>query len=491
MPAFHRPAACAALLGAALSHPAGGLAQEPPPAAPPASAAVAPAPPGPPFAQCIAALRRELPSYARVRPDTFDTYTRAAQDLRPTIATSTASQPEFKLAVWDYLARLVDDERIADGRRVLAEQADALAAIARRRGVDAATVVAVFGVETDYGRVRGRYPVVDATLSRSCLVPESGERRRHFFDALWLLQEGYVAPDRFFGSWAGAFGMTQFMPGTFAQYMDDGDGSGKADIIDSVPDALATTARYLEGLGWHGGTPWAVEVQAPAAAAGASALEQEHGCLAASADAGGKCRSVHDWARLGVRRIDGTPLEEGRPALDPSTRAALVMPAGPAGPAWLATPNFQALWRYNRADAYALAIGLLSDALRNGPSMRTPWPTDDPGLSRAQFRELQALLAARGYADVRPDGMNGPRTQAAVRAEEARLGWRESGRGGMKLLASLRAAAPAAEAPASAASAAPAALPASAAGPPPGASPPSAAPAQPAAPAASAPHATR
>ncbi|HET8747753.1 MAG TPA: peptidoglycan-binding protein, partial [Ramlibacter sp.] len=123
---------------------------------------------------------------------------------------------------------------------------------------------------------------------------------------------------------------------------------------------------------------------------------------------------------------------------DPSTSAALLMPAGPQGPAWLVTPNYQAIWRYNRADTYALAIGLLSDALRGLPPPQAAWPTDDPGLSRAEFRELQQLLLDRGHCEVRVDGSEGPRTGAAIRAEEARLGRPETGRAGSQLLAALR-----------------------------------------------------
>jgi glucose-6-phosphate 1-epimerase len=114
------------------------------------------------------------------------------------------------------------------------------------------------------------------------------------------------------------------------------------------------------------------------------------------------------------------------------------MPAGPRGPAWLVTPNYQAIWRYNRADAYALAIGLLADSLRGGPLQRVAWPTDDPGLSRAEFRELQSLLVARGHCELRVDGSEGPRTSAAIREEETRLGWTPTGRGGARLLAALR-----------------------------------------------------
>ena len=409
-----------------------------------ALAFAAQAQPAPDLPTCLRVLRHELPTQPPVRADSFDLYTRSVDDLRPLIERSSAAQPEFKLPIWDYLARLVDAKREADGRAVLQGHAATLADIAHRLGVDAATAVAVFGVETDYGRVAGRYPVVDATLSRACLNLGSRERKAHFFAALYLLQEGLVRPDTFRGSWAGAFGLTQFMPGTFLKNMDDGDGSGDIDIVSSVPDALATTARYLNGLGWVAGLPWGVEVSVPRESAPAwNALESEHGCLESSAPAG-LCRGVAQWAAAGVRRIDGSALllpEAG--AGGPwraDTVAALLMPAGIDGPAWLVTRNFQAAWRYNRADAYALAIGLLADRLRGDPAPRTAWPTDDPALSRAEFVELQTLLLRRGHCDVTADGRDGPRTRAAVAAEEAAQGWLPSGRGASKLLDALRAA---------------------------------------------------
>lgn len=398
----------------------------------------------PSFDACIDVLRLERPQPGpwQVSAQTFETHTRTALDMRPIILAASESQPEFKLPVWDYLARLVDPQRIADGKEVLAAQAVALQAIASRRGVDAATVVAVFGVETDYGRVEGRHRVIDATLSRACLNLDSKERKRHFFAALWLLQEGLVTPDNFRGSWAGAFGLTQFMPGTFVAHMDDGDGSGVVDIVGSAPDALATTANYIASLGWTEGMRWGVEVVLPTDATPAwLAPEREHACLSASETAG-KCRSVEQWAALGVKPVvepAGAAQREAAFGLPGGTRAALLSPAGGAGPAWLVTRNYQSVWQYNRADAYALAIGLLSDALRGDPPIRAAWATDDLGLSRADLRQLQQDLIRLGHADVVADGFDGPRTRAAVRAEERLRAWPETGRAGARIALALKA----------------------------------------------------
>ncbi len=390
------------------------------------------------FASCIETLRRDL-AEARppVRAESFERYTREVQDLRLVISAATVSQPEFKLPIWDYIARLVDLQRIADGKAVLAAQAAALQAIAARRGVDAATVVAVFGVETDYGRVEGKHRVVDATLSRACLDLQSKERKRHFYAALWLLQEGVVQPDAFRGSWAGAFGLTQFMPGTFIANMDDGDGSGKVDVIGSAPDALATTARFIAGLGWNEGLRWGAEAARPPGGLQRDwiATEREHACLG-HAEPSPKCRSVEQWAALGVVTLPRGD-SGGAVAWPKGTRAALLAPAGEAGPAWLVTRNYQAIWQYNRADAYGLAIGLLSDALRGELPQRHPWPTDDPGLSRAQLLQLQRELIARGHANVIADGYDGSHTRQAIRIEERACGWPDRGRAGTRIARAL------------------------------------------------------
>ena len=387
-----------------------------------------------PFGACIDALKRER---ALQRPpvsvETFERFTRDAQDMRAAIRAASESQPEFKLPIWDYIARLVDRQRVDDGRKVLATQALSLRTIASRHGVDAATVAAVFGVETDYGRIEGKHRVIDATLSRACLDLQSKERKRHFFAALWLLQEGLVTPDNFRGSWAGAFGLTQFMPGTFIAAMDDGDGSGRVDIVGSAPDALATTARYIASLDWTDGLRWGVEARLPPNASTEwIASEREHACLSNDSGRAGKCKSIEEWAALGVMPARALTTDEW----PKGTHAALLAPAGERGPAWLVTRNYQAIWQYNRADAYGLAIGLLADALRNDPPLLTEWPTSDPGLSRAEMLALQRRLAARGH-DVVADGYDGPRTREAIRVEERARGWDETGRAGARIARTL------------------------------------------------------
>lgn len=331
-------------------------------------------------------------------------------------------QPEFTTPIWDYLSGLVDDERVADGLAMLETHRELLTAVSARHGVDPATVVAVWGVESDYGRVSGKRPLLQSLSTLSCFGRRQDFFRGEFLAALQLLHAGDLRDPGITGSWAGAFGHTQFMPSTYARIAVDGDGDGRRDLVGSIPDALASTAHYLQRAGWQTGRHWGHEVQLPpgfdAGLAGRT-----------------KRRPLQEWLALGVRRIDGGELG---PA---DARAAILLPAGRTGPAFLVFRNYDAIYAYNAAESYALAIATLADRLRGGPGLATPWPTDDPGLSRAQRRELQQLLLARGHPIGEPDGLVGTRTRQAIADEQRRLGLHPvDGRAGQCILEALRAA---------------------------------------------------
>ena len=327
-------------------------------------------------------------------------------------------QPEFRTAIWDYMSALVDEERVADGQARLTEHRQALERAEQRFGVDPATVVAVWGVESNFGQTFGKYPLVQALGTLSCHGRRQSYFRGEFFSALRILQAGHIAPERLVGSWAGAFGHTQFMPSTFERLAVDFDGDGRADLMDSVPDALASTAHFLQKAGWQSGQPWGFEVKLPPG-------------FATTGEGRRTKRPMGEWAARGLKRVDGSPL----PA---SGSAGLLTPAGASGPAFLVTRNFDALYSYNAAESYGLAIAHLSDRLRGAGPFATPWPTDDAGLSRAERRELQGLLVMRGH-DIGPiDGMLGDKSREAIRAEQQRLGLEVNGRGGQKILKALR-----------------------------------------------------
>ena len=369
------------------------------------------------FTRCLDQLRAPARA-AKVQDEAF---TRFTQGLQPdmSVIEKLNFQPEFKLPIWDYLAALVDDERVADGQALLAQHADVLAQVAQRYGVDPATVVAVWGVESNFGRNFGSYPLVQALGTLSCYGRRQAFFRGEFFATLRILQSGDIAPERLVGSWAGAFGHTQFMPSTFERLAVDGDGDGKRDLIDNTADALASTANFLAKAGWQTGQPWGLEVKLPAGFSTAGEGRRSK-------------RPMSDWIARGLRQVDGSalPAQLGN--------AGLLTPAGPQGPAFLVLRNFDALYSYNAAESYGLAIAHLADRLRGGGPFTTPWPTDDAGLSRAERRELQGLLVLRGHDIGAIDGALGERSRAAIRLEQQRLGQEATGRGGQKMLRALR-----------------------------------------------------
>jgi len=371
------------------------------------------------FAACLAEIRTQALA-AGIEARTFDT---AVEGLAPdeSVIQAMQSQPEFKAHIWDYLAGLVDEQRVADGKARLEEWAEVLAQAEQKFGVDRHTIVAVWGVESDFGRIMGTRPLVRSLATVSCV----GSRQRFFrgelVATLRILQSGDVAPEALVGSWAGAFGQTQFMPTTFQRLAVDFDGDGRRDIVSSVPDALGSTANYLRRAGWATGAPWGYEVKLPAGYAGPAGRRNK--------------QSLAQWSALGITRLDGR-------ALDGPGQAGLLLPAGAKGPAFLVFRNFDAIYSYNAAESYALAIAHLSDRLRGGGAFATPWPTDDPGLARAERREVQQRLLERGHDIGQPDGVIGPKTQAAIRDFQSANGLPVDGRAGMRLLRALRETAP-------------------------------------------------
>lgn len=369
------------------------------------------------FTSCLNSLR--APARAAGVQET--TFTRHTEGLVPdmSVIDKLNFQPEFTTAIWDYLAGLVDDERVAEGRAMLQRHADTLAQVQQRYGVDPATVVAVWGVESNFGQTFGKYPLVQALGTLSCFGRRQAYFRGEFYSTLRILQAGHVAPERLVGSWAGAFGHTQFMPSTFERLAVDFDGDGRRDLMDNTADALASTANFLARAGWQNGQPWGFEVKLPAG-------------FSTSGEGRRAKRSMADWASRGLQRVDGAPLPQGL------GNAGLMTPAGASGPAFLVLRNFDAIYSYNAAESYGLAIAHLSDRLRGAGPFTTPWPTDDPGLSRAQRRELQGLLVLRGHDIGEVDGMLGDKSRAGIRIEQARLGQPVNGRAGLKLLRALQ-----------------------------------------------------
>jgi lytic murein transglycosylase len=375
--------------------------------------------------QCLQRLQPTAQS-AGVTAATWLTHLEGIQP-DATVLTKLDNQPEFKTPIWDYLAALVDDERVADGQRHMALHAATLQAVAARYGVDPATVVAVWGVESNFGQSFGRYPLVQALGTLSCFGRRQAFFQKELYATLRILQGGHVAPEAMVGSWAGAFGHTQFMPTTYERLAVDFDGDGRRDLTSSIPDALASTAHFLQKAGWRTGLVWGAEVKLPTG-------------VSTQGEGRRTKRPASTWTGRGLRLANGQAIDSVFP---PDTPLGLMTPAGANGPAFLVSRNFDALYSYNAAESYGLAIAHLSDRLRDqglpgGRMFTTDWPTDDPGLSRVQRRELQTLLLMRGHDIGEVDGMLGEKSRQAIRAEQARLGHEVTARAGQKLLNALQ-----------------------------------------------------
>ena len=373
------------------------------------------------FQSCIANLRSQAIA-SGVSGATYDRYT---QNLTPdySVIDKLNYQPEFSTPIWDYLSGLVDDERVQVGKQKLAQHRAVLNRVEQAYGVPAETVVAVWGVESNYGDISGKYPLLQALGTLSCEGRRQSYFRSEFFATMRILQRGDLTQDQLYGSWAGAFGHTQFMPSTYERLAVDFDGDGRRDLVSSTTDALASTANFLKRAGWQTGMPWGFEVTIPQG-------------MSVAGESRRNKRSLNSWVAQGVTRADGTALIQGN--LSGSTPAGLISPAGANGPIFLVFKNFDAIYSYNAAESYGLAIAHLSDRLRGGTAFLTSWPTDDAGTSRAERREIQQFLVKRGYDIGVVDGLIGDKSRQAIRQEQMRLGLNPTGRAGQQILRAFR-----------------------------------------------------
>lgn len=329
------------------------------------------------------------------------------------------SQPEFTKSFWDYLDLLVNEPRIQKGREMLARYKAQFDAAEKVYGVDRHVIAAIWGVETKYGALVGDRPVLRSTATLACVGRRQPYFTEEFLSALEILARGDVKPEHLVGSWAGAFGPTQFMPTSFKRYAIDGDGDGRRDVVTSMADMIASTANNLKKDGWVAGQSWGYEVVVP------------KGFNYMLADRSHQL-TVREWERLGIKRVGDKPFPRA------GDKAYLLVPAGARGPGFLMLNNFRVIMKYNPAEAYALAIGHLADRLRGGGAFVQAWPRDERVLSRTERLELQQRLAAAGYDVGEPDGRLGGRTRAAVRRYQAAVGVAPDGFASESVLARLR-----------------------------------------------------
>jgi membrane-bound lytic murein transglycosylase B len=345
------------------------------------------------FEACVARLRTRAIE-AGVQAETADRALAGVRQLERVIRED-RNQPEFVATFADYFERRVTPERIETGRRLLAEHRDGLQELTTRYDVPGQYLVALWGLETNYGRMLGDVPVFDSLTTLAC-----DDRRGEYFtvalvDALKIVDRGDMEPERMTGSWAGAMGHTQFMPAAYLAYAVDGDGDGPIDLWSSPLDALASAANYLRTLRWERGVRWGREVQLP------EGFDYSAAGLARS-------RPLREWRALGLRDVDGRPLA------DLGLYAALLVPSGHEGPAFIVYENFRVLMRWNRSEHFALVVGHLADRIAGAASLRKP-PVDGIAVTRDQLLRLQRELASLGYDSGVADGIPGPATRAAIR----------------------------------------------------------------------------
>src|ERR1700716_2101388 len=369
------------------------------------------------FDQCVASM---WPDAARrnISQQSFQRFTAGLEpDLR--IIDLMDSHPAFTKAIGDYLDILVNDNRLAKGREILAKYKPQFDAAEKTYGVDRYAIASIWGIESNYSTMMGDRNVLQSTATLACI----GRRQKYFKDeflsALEILHHGDLRPEQMRGSWAGAFGPTQFMPTAFKRYAVDADNDGRRDVVDDAADLIASTANNLKKDGWQSGQTWGFEVVVP---------QNFNYMLADRA----KAMTIAQWVHLGLKRATGQPFPY------PTEKAYLLAPAGAEGPGFLMLQNFRVIMKYNPAEAYAMAIGHFADRLRGGPPFVQPWPRQERVLSKAERLELQQLLAQRGVYKGTPDGPFGGQTREALRGFQASIGAPANGFASSDVLERLR-----------------------------------------------------
>ena len=353
-----------------------------------------------------------------IRPQVFDA---AFAGVSPNaeVVRLDGRQAEFTKPIWEYLDGAASADRVATGRRKLVELGPTLAAIENRFGVDRQVVLAIWGMETNYGGYKGSIPVVESLATLAYQGRRRAWAEEELVAALRILQAGDASPGEMRGSWAGAMGHTQFIPSSFLNHAVDFTGDGRRNVWGADPtDALASAANYLASFGWQRGRPWGVEVRLPAGFDFTQADQENR-------------QPVSAWRARGVTTVDGQALPDHGPA-------AILAPAGSRGPVFAVYNNFYVIKRYNNATSYAIGVGHLGDRIAGGGGFAAAWPRGERALSRSENIELQERLTARGFDTQGTDGIVGPNTISAVRRFQAAQGMVPDGFATASLLQSLR-----------------------------------------------------
>ncbi|AXC49266.1 lytic murein transglycosylase [Paracoccus suum] len=354
---------------------------------------------------------------AGISPAVYDR-AMANAHFNPEVIRLDRRQSEFTKPIWEYLDGAVSANRVTTGRQKASQLAGLMRAIEARYGVDSEYVLAIWGMESNFGANRGNTRIIPA-LATLAYEGRRGEMfQQQLIAALKIIQAGDVDADHMLGSWAGAMGHTQFMPSSFLSYAVDFTGDGRRDIWSDDPsDSLASTAAYLARSGWQRGLPWGVEVVLP------SGFNYNQVGRTIKKPGG-------TWAGMGVRTASGAAM--------PGWNGAIIAPAGARGPAFLVSQNFNAIRAYNAADSYVMGVGLLGDAIAGRGGVRGSWPRGDAPLSNAQKAEIQNRLNGKGYPAGEPDGKLGTQSIEAIKAFQRASGMSPDGYATPALLAALR-----------------------------------------------------
>jgi membrane-bound lytic murein transglycosylase B len=351
---------------------------------------------------------------------TFDKAFAGITDPDPEVLQKARYQPEFTAPTWQYFDNRVQEGAVEIGRQMNSSWNSWLSRIEARFGVDRYTLLAIWSMETNYGEIMKNDSVM-RNVVRSLATLAYGDRSRAKFArtqliaALKILQQGDITVSHLSGSWAGAMGHTQFIPTSYQAYAVDMDGNGRRDIWSSVPDALATAANLLRRNGWQSGKTWGYEVTLPP-----------------GRKFPGGSMSLAKWEAIGVKRANGKPFPR------PSDSAVLKVPDGRNGPVFLVLKNFFVIKRYNNADNYALAVGLLADQIAGYGGLVHDWQRPFTPLTFTEKMELQRKLSAMGYYGGEIDGRIGSGSRAAIEAFQKRAGMEETGHPSKEVLKALK-----------------------------------------------------
>ncbi len=351
---------------------------------------------------------------------TYDRAFRGVTEVDPEVLEKARYQPEFTAPVWDYFDNRVHEQSVAVGKDMARKWKPWLDKIEAKYGVDRNILLAIWSMESNYGEILKNDKVMRNVVRSLATLGYADKKRAKFartqlVAALKILQTGDIDESHLMGSWAGAMGHTQFIPTSYQAYAVDMDGNGHRDIWNSIPDALATAANLLRKNGWQGGKTWGYEVTLPGSGKFPSGS-----------------MTLSKWQSLGLERANGKAFRNG------GDKAVLKIPDGRGGPAFLMLKNFSVIKRYNNADKYALAVGLLADEIAGSNGLVRDWKRPFTKLTFAEKQELQQRLSENGYYDGKADGKIGDGSRSAIKAFQAAVGLAEDGHPSKEVLLSLR-----------------------------------------------------